>query len=163
IVSQNWSFIIIGSVSVVYWRSSNIIVSKFLTLRDVAHFEISFRMFSIAQILPLVVAVSLFPSLVKWYKDGNLTKFISHYHNVLSLSLNLVCGLVILHFVPSLTVINISIFGSFAIFHICQDYVLIKKKICTVGHALKFYIQSVVLVGGFLLLHNKMPAYISFP
>lgn len=234
ILAKNWSFVIIGSVSVVYWRCSNIIVSKLLSLKDVTHFEVSFRMFSLAQILPVVISISLFPSLVKWMKEGNLDRFKAHYNqifnyyfiygvfvftffyafsdslvpwafgseyvdtpiftkqmfltilvyptaimqasvlvalnlekvdmwlNVTSLSLHLGCSLCILRFVPSLTVINLSIFGSFAVFHICQDYVLIKKKICSIHHVLKFYITSIILVIGFILLHDKIPGIKTF-
>jgi O-antigen/teichoic acid export membrane protein len=69
IIISNWPFIIIGSVSVIYWSIGNIIVSKFLTLNDVANYEISFKLFSMAEILPVIVSATIFPKLVKLYKE----------------------------------------------------------------------------------------------
>lgn len=45
LVLQNWVFVIIGSVSLIYWRSANIIVSKFLTITDVAIYAIKYKVF----------------------------------------------------------------------------------------------------------------------
>src|SRR5688572_8397610 len=82
IVFANWPFIIIGSVAMAYWRISNIIISKTLPLTDVAHFEISFRVFSIAQILPLIVSMSVFPALVQQFKTGTIQDFRNYYSKV---------------------------------------------------------------------------------
>jgi O-antigen/teichoic acid export membrane protein len=82
IVFANWPFIIIGSVSMAYWRISNIIISKTLPLADVAHFEISFRVFAIAQILPLIVSMSVFPAMVQQFKTGTLLDFRNYYKKV---------------------------------------------------------------------------------
>lgn len=70
IISANWPFIVIGSISVLYWRIGNILVSKTLTLADVANYEISFKLFSMAQILPFIVSTSIFPMLIKRYNSS---------------------------------------------------------------------------------------------
>lgn len=69
IVVSNWVFVIIGSVSVVYWRIANIIISKMLTSIDVANFEICFKLFSIAQIIPVIFSATVFPKFVKLAND----------------------------------------------------------------------------------------------
>jgi len=61
----NWKFAIIGSMSVIYWRLSNIIIAKNLTLQDVANYEISFRIFSIAMILPTLASATVYSQFVK--------------------------------------------------------------------------------------------------
>lgn len=70
IVVANWPFIVIGSISVVYWRIGNILVSKNLGLMDVANYEISFKLFAMAQILPFIVSNSIFPMLVHKYNSN---------------------------------------------------------------------------------------------
>ncbi len=82
LIVANWSFIVIGSVAIIYWRIAHIIVSKVLTLKDVAHYEISFKLFSLAQLLPLVVSTTVFPSLIKLFNAGQHTEFKSFYRNV---------------------------------------------------------------------------------
>jgi O-antigen/teichoic acid export membrane protein len=222
IVFANWPFIIIGSVSIAYWRISNIIISKTLPLADVAHFEISFRVFSIAQILPLIVSMSVFPALVQHFKTGILHDFRAYYNkvfnyyllfglftytfifsfadtlipwafgsayattgtytkemfltilifptallqanvlvamnkeradmwfNVISLILNIIFCFTGFLFVKNLTTVNLAIFFSFLVFHICQDVLLVRKGMITIGHVLKFYLVTVLLVGAYI-------------
>lgn len=73
LIASNWSFIIIGSVSVIFWRIGSILVSKVLTLDDVAHYEVSFKLFSMAYLLPVIVASTVYPMLLNAYKDGMQT------------------------------------------------------------------------------------------
>ncbi|MEO8768967.1 MAG: oligosaccharide flippase family protein [Ferruginibacter sp.] len=70
IIASNWSFMIIGSISVIYWKIGNIIVSKVLTLRDLANFEISFKLFSMGYILPIIVSTSIYPLLIEAFKES---------------------------------------------------------------------------------------------
>ena len=70
IVLRNWSFIVIGSISVVYWRIGNILISKTLTLNDVANYEISYKLFSMAEILPFIVSSSIFPLFISTLKTS---------------------------------------------------------------------------------------------
>lgn len=229
IVFANWPFIIIGSVSIAYWRISNIIISKTLPLADVAHFEISFRVFSIAQILPLIVSMSVFPGLVQQFKTGVRQDFRNYYSkvfnyyllfglfsytfiysfadtiipwafgsaynitgvytkemfltilifptallqanvlvamnmeradmwfNVVSLVLNIIFCFTGFLFVKNLTTVNLAIFFSFLVFHICQDVLLVRKGMITIGHVLKFYVLTGLLVGAYILLSYKLP------
>jgi O-antigen/teichoic acid export membrane protein len=80
IVASNWSFMIIGSISVVYWRIGNILVSKILTLSDVANYEISYKLFSMGYILPVIVSTSIYPLLINAYKES-MKKMQTLYHN----------------------------------------------------------------------------------
>ena len=70
IILTNWPFIVIGSISVLFWRIGNLFISKNLHLTEVAHFEISYKLFSLAQILPFIVSTSLFPILIKKIKNN---------------------------------------------------------------------------------------------
>ena len=82
LVMLNWAFVIIGGVSIINWRLSNIIISKVLTAFDVANYEISFKIFSIAQILPVVISTSVFPLLVKLYSNHDKSEFFNFYKKV---------------------------------------------------------------------------------
>lgn len=79
IVILNWPFIIIGSVSMVNWRIANIIISKTLAVTDIANYEISYKIFSVAQLLPVIVSASIFPLLIKLYNERNMIKFSEFY------------------------------------------------------------------------------------
>lgn len=68
IIGQNWSFVVIGSLSIVNWRIGNIFVSKFLDFSDVANYEVSFKLLSLAYILPVIVSSTIYPLLLSAYK-----------------------------------------------------------------------------------------------
>ncbi len=70
VVLNNWPFIVIGSISILYWKMGNIFISTFLTLKDVAHYEISYKLFSIAEVIPVIVSTSIFPVLLKKMNDN---------------------------------------------------------------------------------------------
>lgn len=70
IVLSNWSFIIISSLSIVNWRIGNILVSKILTIQDVANYEIAFKFFSLAYLIPIIVTSSLYPMLINAFKES---------------------------------------------------------------------------------------------
>ncbi|MFT3980248.1 MAG: oligosaccharide flippase family protein [Ferruginibacter sp.] len=82
IITENWVFIIIGSVSIVYWRIGNLVISKMLTAEDVANYEASYRVFSLALILPMIVSTTVFPQLVTLHKEGNREKLVNYFHRV---------------------------------------------------------------------------------
>lgn len=65
IMQKNIYFIVIGSVSVLYWATGSLLVSKILSLEQVADYEISFKLFSMAEIIPVMVSASVFPMLVE--------------------------------------------------------------------------------------------------
>jgi O-antigen/teichoic acid export membrane protein len=70
IIGANWSFVIIGSLSIINWRIGNIIVSKFLSLADVSNYEVSFKLLSLAYILPVIVSSAILPVLINKHKSS---------------------------------------------------------------------------------------------
>lgn len=82
IIFSNWAFIIIGSISVIYWRIGNLIISKTLTAMDIANYEIAFKLFSISQVIPVIISSTVFPILVKYYKNNEMDSFRKFYQNV---------------------------------------------------------------------------------
>ena len=70
IISANWSFVIMGTLSVIYWRLCNIIVSKVLTKNDIANYEVSFKLLSIAFVLPTILSTTIYPMLIKAFSNG---------------------------------------------------------------------------------------------
>lgn len=229
IVAPNWAFIIIGSVSIVYWRFGNIIISKLLTLADVANYEVSYRVFSLALILPMIISTTVFPSLVELHKAGDQQKFNAYFHkmfllyllyslltytffysfsdfiipfafgekyvgnavytkqmfltvlvfptvllqanvlvalhkekadmwlNVISLIINVAFCFIGLYFYKSLTVVNLAIFASFLVFHICQDVLLAKLNISKVKNIIGFYCMVIASVVGYIILSDYVP------
>jgi len=79
IILKNWPFLVISSVSIVYWRLGNLIISKTLTLLDVAIYEISFRLFSVAQVLPIIIASTLYPHLIQMFQAKDAGAFRAFY------------------------------------------------------------------------------------
>ena len=65
---NNRYFLLIGSISVLFWSVGNILVSKFLDLERVADYEISFKLFTMAEIIPVMVSTTIFPVLVEKIK-----------------------------------------------------------------------------------------------
>jgi O-antigen/teichoic acid export membrane protein len=82
LVLDNWRFVVIGSISIIYWRSGNIIISKMLTLAHVADYEVAFRFFSILQILPLVASSTIYPQFIKYFNSQNFTALKGFYKNI---------------------------------------------------------------------------------
>ena len=80
IIINNYSFVIIGSISVFFWSLGGIIVSIFYSYNDVSNYEIAFKLFSIAEIIPVIVSSSIFPMLIKLDKE-NYYKKIQLYKN----------------------------------------------------------------------------------
>jgi O-antigen/teichoic acid export membrane protein len=71
LVMKNWQFIVIGSISIIYWKIGNIIISKFLPLYDVADYEIAFRIFSVLLIIPVVASATIYPKFIFHYNERN--------------------------------------------------------------------------------------------
>ncbi len=69
---SNRYFLIIGSISVLFWSVGNILVSKFLDIERVADYEISFKLFTMAEIIPVMVSTTVFPVLVEKIKSNQL-------------------------------------------------------------------------------------------
>jgi O-antigen/teichoic acid export membrane protein len=62
--------------------SAQIIVSKMLTLADVAIYGIAYKIFQIALIIPFIVSSTVYPSLVKKFNPDNLEELREYYQNV---------------------------------------------------------------------------------
>lgn len=78
---RNWQFIIIGSISIIYWRIGNIIISKVLSLTDVANYEISYRILSVMLILPVVASATIFPRFIALFKNNDSDGLKKFYNN----------------------------------------------------------------------------------
>jgi O-antigen/teichoic acid export membrane protein len=74
IIFNNYSFVIIGSISVLFWSLGGIIVSIFYSFNDVSNYEIAFKLFSMAEIIPVIVSSSIFPMLIKLDKENSYKK-----------------------------------------------------------------------------------------
>ncbi len=82
LVLDNWRFVVIGSISIIYWRSGNIIISKMLSLSHVADYEVAFRFFSILQILPLVASSTIYPQFIRYFNNQDFVALKSFYKNI---------------------------------------------------------------------------------
>lgn len=82
LVFLNWPFVVIGGVSIINWRVANILISKILTIADVAIYEIGYKIFSIAQILPVIISTTVFPLLIRIYNEGDMEKFSTFYRKI---------------------------------------------------------------------------------
>lgn len=201
LIIANWPFIIVGSIAIIYWRIGSILISKFLSVKDVAVYEIAYKFFSLAQIIPVIISASVFPELLKTYKEEGKEAFNNLYKlfykvylvfgflvfsfmysfaddlvllgfgdnfasagfftkemfltilifptailqanvliilnmekkdmwfNIISFIVNFTLSFAGLFYVKSLSVINLSIFASFVVFHLLQDTVMVKQKI----------------------------------
>lgn len=87
IIFSNWAFIVIGSISVIYWRIGNLIISKTLTAMDIANYEIAFKLFSISQVIPVIISSTVFPILVNYYKKQDIDGFRKFYQGVFAIYL----------------------------------------------------------------------------
>lgn len=81
LVLKNFYFAVIGGISVVYWRSGNIVVSKLLQPIDLAYFEIAFKVFVLFQVFPLIFSSVVFPRFVEKIRDGDRTGLFSMYRS----------------------------------------------------------------------------------
>jgi len=82
LVVKNWQFIVIGSISIIYWKIGNIIISKFLTLSNVADYEIAFRFFSVLQIVPIVASATIYPRFIEYLAQNNRAAVMKLYSGI---------------------------------------------------------------------------------
>ena len=80
VILSNWPFIIISAASIINWRMSNIIISKVLGVEDVAHFEVSYKIFTIAQWIPIVLSSTVFPVFNALSSEGAFQKLTKYFH-----------------------------------------------------------------------------------
>jgi O-antigen/teichoic acid export membrane protein len=62
-------FVIIGAVNIIFWRINSLLLSKFASKADVGLYEIAYKFFSIAQILPVILLGTIYPILSKNYSN----------------------------------------------------------------------------------------------
>ncbi len=79
LIIANWPFIIIGSISVIYWRIGSILISKFLSAASVATYEVAYKLFSLAEIIPVIISATIFPELLRAYKGEGTESFNNLY------------------------------------------------------------------------------------
>jgi O-antigen/teichoic acid export membrane protein len=80
LIKANWVFVFIGSITIIYWRSASLIISKMLTLADVANYEIPYKLFCIALIVPTIISSSVFPRMVNLFGSGKTEQVKKEYH-----------------------------------------------------------------------------------
>ena len=82
LIRKNISFAIIGTMSVLFWGIGNLIVSKYLTINDVAYYDIIFKLFTMAQIMPVIFSITVFPLLVTGEIKGKneLKSIVNRYY-----------------------------------------------------------------------------------
>lgn len=235
ILSKFWPFAIIGSAYVIYWKSALLIISKMLPLTDVAHYENSFKIFSLAQLVPVVISSTMLPKFVELYKDEDKSKLRNAYNkifkllmlygaaaftfmysfadellpwifgekyvesaiytkqmfytmlvfptsllqanmliamklekldmwfNINSVLINSIICLVGLYFIPSLSVVNYAILISFVVFHLSQDYALLRRKFVTKQHVFQYIGITLIIAFGYLWLSDMVLDLFLFP
>lgn len=235
ILKNYWPFAVIGSMYIIYWKSATLIISKMLPLQDVAFYENAFKIFSLAQLVPIVLSSTLLPKFAQNFTENNIneikTTYKKAYHlcmlyglgaftfvysfadqliplafgekytlgvpytiqmfltmivmptsllqaqllvamklekldmlfNINSVLLNVVISLIGLHFIKSLSVVNYSIFISFIIFHLSQDWVLVRKNIVSSLHVITFILIATITVFSYYWLSKIVLDYFLFP
>lgn len=90
-VIMNWKFILIVGSSIIFWRSATIIISKYLTVTDVANYEISYKIFSIFTMISIIVSTSIFPTFIKLFNKNlyddakSLYKVVSYIYTIFAI------------------------------------------------------------------------------
>lgn len=82
ILKQYWPFAVIGSAYIIYWKMSTLIISKKLPIEAVADFENSFKIFTLAQLLPTVVASTVLPRMISLFKEEKIDELRKLYMNL---------------------------------------------------------------------------------
>lgn len=233
VILGNYSFVIIGSISIINLRIGNIIVSKFLPLNFVTYYEICFKLLSLVYIIPVIVAGSAYPAFLKIFKvDKEKIKsyffkfyllfagygllcftgvysfskiiipilFGEKYANIFNYcsemflvmlvlptlllqanllvvmgleKIDMICNLVCLffnmffsfvglYFFHTLSVVIYALFFSFLIFHIIQDFILVKKQVLSVHKVLVFYFLTFFIVQGYIYFSELLGGVFMF-
>ena len=81
LVVSNWPWVALGGVSMATWRVGSIIISKRLGLAETSIYEVAYRLFSAAQMVPVIVATAVFPMLVRLWNANDIAAFRSFYRS----------------------------------------------------------------------------------
>jgi len=71
LIYQGRIFVIIGAVNIIFWRINSLLLSKLASKSDVGLYEIAFKFFSIAQIIPVILLGTIYPLMAKHFSDKN--------------------------------------------------------------------------------------------
>ena len=82
--------------------------------------------------------------------------------NVISLFVNVGLAFTGFMFYKTLSVVNLSIFISFIVFHLLQDYILVKNKVATPLEITYGYIALIVGFAAYILLGKVVNLYLLF-
>jgi len=82
ILKKYWPFAVIGSAYIIYWKISTLIISKTLPLIDVNHYENSFKVFSLAQLIPIVLSATVLPKFVELQKKKDFAELKKLYKKI---------------------------------------------------------------------------------
>jgi O-antigen/teichoic acid export membrane protein len=233
IILENYSFVIIGSISIINLRVGNLVVSKYLSLNNVSYYEISFKLLSLVYIIPVIIGGSIYPVFLKMYKQDVL-KVKNYFYNIYLLfavfgffcftmifsfskliipllfgqkyamiypycsqmflvmlvlptlllqanllvvmgleKIDMICNLVCLasnilfcfiglKYFHSLSVVIYALCFSFFVFHLIQDYVLVRKGMITISKAIWFYTISFVALVFYYFMSNQFGGILFF-
>lgn len=223
VVFKNWRFIVTGGVYIINWRIANVMISKLLSVQEVANYEIAFKIFSIAAMAPAALSGTAFTYFVKFIRAGDqqmvkkllaanfkayslfaltcyafvysfsdtlvpwifgdkyalasgsvqlmfLTLIISitsalqanviialgqerrdMVYNIVNMVVCLLGTTVGLYYFRTLETVNYSILGSIFMFHILQDFFLVKRGLIGSSNRILYYVFLVV----FLIAYHK--------
>lgn len=84
-VFSNWRFMIIVGLSIILWRSATIVISKVLTITDVANYEICYKILMVLIIIPKIISSTIYPRFVKLYVNKDKVA-LQNLFSVISLS-----------------------------------------------------------------------------
>jgi O-antigen/teichoic acid export membrane protein len=233
-IYENRFFLFIGSISVLFWSLGSILVSKFLDSHAVADYEIAYKLFIMAEIIPLMILSSSFPKIVEYLNKptianklflkalsyGNILygllaytfvisfsdvfvpfffgvqyaqtaqycnemfltmlifpsvlyqanllvaikmEKIDMYLNLMSLFINLLTAGIGLMLHYSLSSITYSIFISFLVFHLSQEFFLVKKGLSQIGDVVIMYLLIFGGMATYVLLMSYVEVTYLFP
>jgi O-antigen/teichoic acid export membrane protein len=234
-IFANWRFVLIGCVYIINWRLANVIISKTLSLQNVADYEISFKIFSIAAMIPSIAIGTIYPYFIRYHNEQNLARMRLIYNtgfislvifstccyafiysfgdtlifllfgdryvdavfcvklmfltllvsttsslqasviiamklekmdlifNVVNMLFNLSACLIGLYFFKSLYVINYSLLGAIIVFHLLQDFLLVRHQIASVKSRLIFYLSMPFFVFTYRIISDAFSPFIVFP
>jgi O-antigen/teichoic acid export membrane protein len=82
IIFSNWKFVVVGCVYIINWRFANILISKLLSAQSVADYEIAFKIFSIALMLPNIGAATVYIHFIKYFNSGDVSSLKFFYNTI---------------------------------------------------------------------------------
>jgi O-antigen/teichoic acid export membrane protein len=116
-IYENRFFLFIGSISVLFWSIGSILVSKLLDSRAVADYEIAYKLFIMAEVIPLMILSSSFPKIIEYVNSPTIEKI--RFMKALSYG-NILYGLLAYTFVISFSDVFVPFFFGVQYAHTAQ-------------------------------------------